>query len=73
MGQRQRQKLLGKSWSVPVIQHLLMPLKDYFKTKPPPPPLPPGSSNGDVSACAQPCFDVQTQTDEIIGAGLYKH
>ena len=31
MGQRQRQKLLGKSWSVPVIQHLLMPLKDYFR------------------------------------------
>jgi len=33
MGQRQRQKLLGKSWSVPVIKHLFMPLKDYFKMK----------------------------------------
>ncbi|XP_075624586.1 DNA (cytosine-5)-methyltransferase 3B isoform X2 [Balearica regulorum gibbericeps] len=25
-----RQKLLGRSWSVPVIQHLFSPLKDYF-------------------------------------------
>ena len=33
MGQRQRQKLLGKSWSVPVIRHLLTPLRNYFKTK----------------------------------------
>lgn len=31
MGHNQRQKLLGKCWSVPVIEHLLMPLKDYFK------------------------------------------
>ncbi|XP_037539747.1 DNA (cytosine-5-)-methyltransferase 3 beta, duplicate a [Nematolebias whitei] len=26
-----RQKILGKSWSVPVIRHLLSPLKDYFE------------------------------------------
>lgn len=25
-----RQKLLGGSWSVPVIRHLFSPLKDYF-------------------------------------------
>eukprot|EP00057_Strongylocentrotus_purpuratus_P032374 XP_787412.3 PREDICTED: DNA (cytosine-5)-methyltransferase 3A [Strongylocentrotus purpuratus] len=25
-----RQKLLGKAWSVPVIRHLMAPLKDYF-------------------------------------------
>uniref|UniRef100_A0A8B9ZCA8 DNA (cytosine-5-)-methyltransferase n=1 Tax=Anas platyrhynchos TaxID=8839 RepID=A0A8B9ZCA8_ANAPL len=25
-----RQKLLGRSWSIPVIQHLFTPLKDYF-------------------------------------------
>jgi len=31
MGRSQRQRLLGKSWSVPVIRHLLSPLKDYFK------------------------------------------
>ena len=31
MGRSQRQKLLGKSWSVPVIKHLLSPLKNYFK------------------------------------------
>nr|AYE92128.1 DNA (cytosine-5-)-methyltransferase 3 [Gobiocypris rarus] len=30
MGRIQRQKVLGKSWSVPVIRHLLAPLKDYF-------------------------------------------
>ena len=33
MGQRQRQKLLGKSWCVPVMRHLFSPLKNYFKTK----------------------------------------
>uniref|UniRef100_A0AAR2IM11 DNA (cytosine-5-)-methyltransferase n=1 Tax=Pygocentrus nattereri TaxID=42514 RepID=A0AAR2IM11_PYGNA len=30
MGRNQRQKVLGKSWSVPVIRHLFAPLKDYF-------------------------------------------
>ncbi|XP_030623652.1 uncharacterized protein LOC115806935 [Chanos chanos] len=30
MGRIQRQKVLGKSWSVPVIRHLFAPLKDYF-------------------------------------------
>ncbi|KAG5282040.1 hypothetical protein AALO_G00051590 [Alosa alosa] len=30
MGRGQRQKLLGHSWSVPVIRNLLAPLKDYF-------------------------------------------
>ncbi|XP_067228552.1 DNA (cytosine-5-)-methyltransferase 3 beta, duplicate b.2 [Chanodichthys erythropterus] len=30
MGRMQRQRVLGKSWSVPVIRHLLAPLKDYF-------------------------------------------
>ncbi|XP_051961425.1 DNA (cytosine-5)-methyltransferase 3B-like [Xyrauchen texanus] len=30
MGRMQRQKVLGKSWSVPVIRHLFAPLKDYF-------------------------------------------
>ncbi|XP_030639440.1 DNA (cytosine-5-)-methyltransferase 3 beta, duplicate a [Chanos chanos] len=30
MGRSQRQKLLGRSWSVPVIRHLFAPLKDYF-------------------------------------------
>lgn len=30
MGRGQRQKVLGRSWSVPVIRHLLAPLKDYF-------------------------------------------
>ncbi|XP_021048457.1 DNA (cytosine-5)-methyltransferase 3C [Mus pahari] len=30
MGRGARQKLLGRSWSVPVIRHLLAPLKDHF-------------------------------------------
>ncbi|XP_026862820.2 uncharacterized protein LOC113575485 isoform X2 [Electrophorus electricus] len=30
MSRMQRQKVLGKSWSVPVIRHLFAPLKDYF-------------------------------------------
>ncbi|XP_071067735.1 DNA (cytosine-5)-methyltransferase 3B isoform X4 [Dasypus novemcinctus] len=30
MSRGARQKLLGRSWSVPVIRHLFAPLKDYF-------------------------------------------
>ena len=30
MNRGERQKVLGKSWSVPVIRHLFAPLKDYF-------------------------------------------
>ncbi|XP_038551022.1 DNA (cytosine-5)-methyltransferase 3A-like isoform X2 [Micropterus salmoides] len=30
MGRGARQRLLGRSWSVPVIRHLFAPLKDYF-------------------------------------------
>ncbi|XP_026718165.1 DNA (cytosine-5)-methyltransferase 3B [Athene cunicularia] len=30
VGRGARQKLLGRSWSIPVIQHLFSPLKDYF-------------------------------------------
>ncbi|CAM9555282.1 unnamed protein product [Bubo scandiacus] len=30
IGRGARQKLLGRSWSIPVIQHLFSPLKDYF-------------------------------------------
>ncbi|XP_061701921.1 DNA (cytosine-5)-methyltransferase 3C-like [Syngnathoides biaculeatus] len=31
MGRVQRQRVLGRSWSVPVVRHLLAPLKDYFE------------------------------------------
>ncbi|XP_029282589.1 LOW QUALITY PROTEIN: DNA (cytosine-5)-methyltransferase 3C-like [Cottoperca gobio] len=31
MGRAQRQRVLGRSWSVPVIRHLFAPLKDYYK------------------------------------------
>uniref|UniRef100_A0A3Q4GWT7 DNA (cytosine-5-)-methyltransferase n=1 Tax=Neolamprologus brichardi TaxID=32507 RepID=A0A3Q4GWT7_NEOBR len=30
MNRQQRQKVLGKAWCVPVVRHLLAPLKDYF-------------------------------------------
>ncbi|XP_051963958.1 uncharacterized protein LOC127630461 isoform X2 [Xyrauchen texanus] len=30
MGWTRRQKVLGRSWSIPVIRHLFAPLKDYF-------------------------------------------
>ncbi|XP_029420240.1 DNA (cytosine-5)-methyltransferase 3C-like [Nannospalax galili] len=30
MGRSARQRLLGRSWSVPVIRHLFAPLKEYF-------------------------------------------
>ncbi|RVE71163.1 hypothetical protein OJAV_G00071370 [Oryzias javanicus] len=33
MNRQQRQKVLGKAWSVPVIHHLFAPLKDYFTCK----------------------------------------
>eukprot|EP00794_Sanderia_malayensis_P010940 gene10940-12101_t len=31
MGRSHRQKLLGSAWSIPVMRHILAPLKDYFK------------------------------------------
>ncbi|XP_071953679.1 DNA (cytosine-5)-methyltransferase 3C-like isoform X2 [Antedon mediterranea] len=33
MGRVARQRLLGRAWSVPVIKHLLAPLKDFFVCK----------------------------------------
>nr|XP_029477722.1 uncharacterized protein LOC115102196 isoform X2 [Oncorhynchus nerka] len=46
MNRQQRQKVLGKSWSVPVIRHLFAPLKEYFACEQLPPFLsqPSGSS-----------------------------
>uniref|UniRef100_A0AAQ5YWD6 DNA (cytosine-5-)-methyltransferase n=1 Tax=Amphiprion ocellaris TaxID=80972 RepID=A0AAQ5YWD6_AMPOC len=37
MNRQQRQKVLGKAWSVPVIRHLFAPLKDYFACEELPP------------------------------------
>uniref|UniRef100_A0A4W5M3S2 DNA (cytosine-5-)-methyltransferase n=1 Tax=Hucho hucho TaxID=62062 RepID=A0A4W5M3S2_9TELE len=46
MNRQQRQKVLGKSWSVPVIRHLFAPLKDYFACEQLPPfPSQPTSSS----------------------------
>ena len=32
LGRSGRQKLLGKAWNVPVLRHILSPLKDYFQS-----------------------------------------
>lgn len=32
LGRSGRQRLLGKAWSVPVMRHILSPLKDYFRS-----------------------------------------
>ncbi|XP_068997839.1 uncharacterized protein [Embiotoca jacksoni] len=45
MNRQQRQKVLGKAWSVPVIRHLFAPLKDYFACE----ELPPMTSNSSTS------------------------
>ncbi|KAK6303611.1 hypothetical protein J4Q44_G00260650 [Coregonus suidteri] len=46
MNRQQRQKVLGKSWSVPVIRHLFAPLKDYYACEQLPPfPSQPSSSS----------------------------
>ncbi|KAM4736751.1 uncharacterized protein FYW61_004416 [Anableps anableps] len=37
MNRQQRQKLLGKAWSVPVVRHLFAPLKEYFACEELPP------------------------------------
>ncbi|KAK5863953.1 hypothetical protein PBY51_000934 [Eleginops maclovinus] len=37
MTRQQRQKVLGKAWSVPVIRHLFAPLKEYFACEQLPP------------------------------------
>jgi len=31
MGRCHRQKLLGSAWSIPVLRHIMAPLKDYFR------------------------------------------
>lgn len=61
MNRQQRQKVLGKSWSVPVIRHLFTPLKDYFACEELPPvttsctfPTSSTSSNSSSSPDLQP-------------------
>ncbi|KAM9856079.1 DNA (cytosine-5)-methyltransferase 3C-like [Aulostomus maculatus] len=48
MNRQQRQKVLGKSWSVPVIRHLFAPLKDYFACE----ELPPMTTSSTITAAA---------------------
>ncbi|KAJ0036197.1 hypothetical protein NQD34_004874 [Periophthalmus magnuspinnatus] len=51
MNRQQRQKVLGKAWSVPVIRHLFAPLKDYFACE----ELPPGATSGAPTSSSSPC------------------
>uniref|UniRef100_A0A3Q0RMF2 DNA (cytosine-5-)-methyltransferase n=1 Tax=Amphilophus citrinellus TaxID=61819 RepID=A0A3Q0RMF2_AMPCI len=48
MNRQQRQKVLGKAWCVPVVRHLLAPLKDYFTCE----YLPPLSSSSQSSSAS---------------------
>ncbi|XP_038165283.1 DNA (cytosine-5)-methyltransferase 3B-like [Cyprinodon tularosa] len=50
MNRQQRQKLLGKAWSVPVIRHLFAPLKEYFACEELPPVAMPDVSTSSSSA-----------------------
>uniref|UniRef100_A0AAQ4S0E1 DNA (cytosine-5-)-methyltransferase n=1 Tax=Gasterosteus aculeatus aculeatus TaxID=481459 RepID=A0AAQ4S0E1_GASAC len=53
MNRQQRQKVLGKAWSVPVIRHLFAPLKDYFACEELP-PLTTSNSSPSPSSPASP-------------------
>uniref|UniRef100_A0A3Q2PPK7 DNA (cytosine-5-)-methyltransferase n=1 Tax=Fundulus heteroclitus TaxID=8078 RepID=A0A3Q2PPK7_FUNHE len=54
MNRQQRQKLLGKAWSVPVIRHLFAPLKEYFACEELPPSATPGGSTSSPYATSSP-------------------
>ncbi|KAM8864144.1 uncharacterized protein AB9W97_018615 isoform 1-T3 [Spinachia spinachia] len=52
MNRQQRQKVLGKAWSVPVIRHLFAPLKDYFACE----ELPPLTTSNSSPSPSSPAF-----------------
>ncbi|XP_037539704.1 DNA (cytosine-5)-methyltransferase 3B-like [Nematolebias whitei] len=54
MNRQQRQKLLGKAWSVPVIRHLFAPLKEYFACEELPPMTTPCLPTSSSSSPASP-------------------
>ncbi|KAM9751308.1 DNA (cytosine-5)-methyltransferase 3C-like [Menidia menidia] len=55
MNRQQRQNALAKSWSVPVVRHLLAPLKDYFACAELPPATTPGTiTSSTPTAAASP-------------------
>ncbi|XP_073327210.1 uncharacterized protein [Pagrus major] len=54
MNRQQRQKVLGKAWSVPVIRHLFAPLKDYFACEELPPMTTSSSSSTSPPSPASP-------------------
>ena len=59
LGRCGRQRLLGKAWSVPVIRHLLSPMKDYFKSNTVKEPSPLSLTRGNRAVTND-----ATQTDE---------
>lgn len=61
LGRCGRQRLLGKAWSVPVIRHLLSPMKDYFKSNTVKEPSPLSLARGNRAVTND-----ATQTDEEI-------
>ncbi|XP_029690198.1 uncharacterized protein isoform X1 [Takifugu rubripes] len=62
MNRQQRQKVLGKAWSVPVIRHLFAPLKDYFACE----ELPAvASSSSSSSSSTSPASPVSQDTQQL--------
>lgn len=57
MNRQQRQKVLGKAWSVPVIRHLFAPLKDYFACE----ELPPMTSSTSSTSPPSPASSEEHQ------------
>uniref|UniRef100_UPI0037E8F48C uncharacterized protein n=1 Tax=Semicossyphus pulcher TaxID=241346 RepID=UPI0037E8F48C len=59
MNRQQRQKALGKAWSVPVIRHLFAPLKDYFACEELPPMTTTTTSNSSTSSSSPASPELQ--------------
>ncbi|CAG6021961.1 unnamed protein product [Menidia menidia] len=65
MNRQQRQNALAKSWSVPVVRHLLAPLKDYFACVELPPATTPGTiTSGPPSSTPTAAASPDTQPRE---------
>ncbi|XP_032376067.1 uncharacterized protein LOC116692137 isoform X1 [Etheostoma spectabile] len=61
MNRQQRQKVLGKAWSVPVIRHLFAPLKDYFACE----ELPPLTMSSTSSSSTSPSSPASPELQQL--------
>ncbi|XP_070766006.1 uncharacterized protein [Enoplosus armatus] len=61
MNRQQRQKVLGKAWSVPVIRHLFAPLKDYFACE----ELPPLTTSTTSSSSTSPSSPASPELQQL--------